>query len=320
MTASIRPPGRVLVTGHRGYIGAVLVPLLLDHSYDVIGVDSDLYAGCDFGAAAPDRVPTLGTDVRDLRPTDLAGVGAVVHLAALSNDPLGDLDPAVTDEINRAASVRLARLARDAGVTRFLFSSSCSNYGAAGDAPVDEDAPLRPADPVRGVQGSRGAGGRPARRQPVQPGLPPERHCVRRLPSPASRPGGQRPHGLGRRHRPGARAERRHAVAPARPRGGHRARVRCDARGAARRGPRPVLQRRRLRENHRVRDLAEIVGRAVPGSRIEYADGAGPDPRSYRVDFAKVGRRGPGLLPRWTVGEGIVQLVRAYRDRRPHAR
>jgi nucleoside-diphosphate-sugar epimerase len=312
VTASIRPPGRVLVTGHRGYIGAVLVPLLLDHSYDVIGVDSDLYAGCDFGAAAPDRVLTLGTDVRDLRPTDLAGVGAVVHLAALSNDPLGDLDPAVTDEINRAASVRLARLARDAGVTRFLFSSSCSNYGAAGDAPVDEDAPLRPLTPyaVSKVAVEREVGrladGRFSPvflRNATAYGVSPRLRLdlvVNDLTAWAVVTGRVRVRSDGTPWRPLVHVEdiaRAFVAMLEAPRAAIHGQ--CFNVGAS-------------AENHRVRDLAEMVGRAVPGSRIEYADGAGPDPRSYRVDFAKVAGTVPAFSPRWTLGEGIIQLVRAF--------
>src|SRR5262245_37591936 len=110
---------RVLVTGHRGYIGAVLTPMLLARGYDVLGVDSDLYRGCDFCVAGPAAGPELAGDVREVAGRDLAGVHAIAHLAALSNDPLGDLDRALTAEINRAASVRLARLAREAGVARF---------------------------------------------------------------------------------------------------------------------------------------------------------------------------------------------------------
>ena len=117
------------------------------------GLDTDLFAGCDFGEPAPE-IPEIRKDMRDLTTADLAGFDAVVHFAALSNDPLGDLDPSLTYDINHLASVRLAELAKEAGVKRFVFSSSCSTYGAAGDAFHDETAPLNPGDPLRGIQGS----------------------------------------------------------------------------------------------------------------------------------------------------------------------
>jgi len=137
---------RVLVTGHLGYIGSVLAPLLVDAGHDVVGLDSDLYRRATFGdPAALPKLPTIARDLRDVEVEDLDGIEAVVHLAALSNDPLGDLDPELTYDINHRATVRLAELAREAGATRFLFSSSCSNYGASGgEALLTEDADLRP--------------------------------------------------------------------------------------------------------------------------------------------------------------------------------
>ena len=139
---------RVLVTGQRGYIGAVLVPIFEAAGHEVVGLDSDLYRGCDFGdPAAVPAVRQVADDLRDVTVDELDGIEAIVHLAALSNDPLSDLDPALTYDINHLASVRLARLGRDAGVRRFLFSSSCSNYGAAGGALLDETSPLRPVTP-----------------------------------------------------------------------------------------------------------------------------------------------------------------------------
>ena len=139
---------RVLVTGHRGYIGAVLVPLFQAAGHEVVGLDSDLYRGCTFGPAdALADVAEIDADLRDVEGDQLDGVEAIVHLAALSNDPLGDLDAELTYDINHLASVRLARLGRETGVRRFLFSSSCSNYGAAGGAMLDETSPLRPVTP-----------------------------------------------------------------------------------------------------------------------------------------------------------------------------
>jgi nucleoside-diphosphate-sugar epimerase len=288
--------------------------MLLHLGHEVVGVDSDLYRGCDFGASAPDRVPTLAADVRDLRPVDLAGVDAVIDLAALSNDPLGDLNPAVTDEINRAASVRLARLARDAGVSRYLFSSSCSNYGAAGDAPVDEGSPLRPLTPyaiskVR-VEGEVGRFAderfsptflRNATAYGVSPRLRLDL-VVNDLAARAVVTGRVRVHSDGTPWRPLVHVE---DIA--------RAFIAILA------APRPAVHNQAFNvgvstENYRVRDLAEMVRAGVPASRVEYAEGGGPDPRSYRVEFGKMARAVPAFVPRWTVSEGIAQLTRAFRD------
>src|SRR5262245_32962285 len=138
---------RVLVTGHHGYIGSVLAPFLAAAGHDVVGLDSELYRGCDFGAD-PHAVRTRLGDVRGRTPADLSGFDAVVHLAALSNDPVGDLDPRLTEDINFEGTLRVARAAREAGVRRFVFASSCSMYGASGtDDALDELAPLRPQTP-----------------------------------------------------------------------------------------------------------------------------------------------------------------------------
>ena len=137
---------RVLVTGHKGYIGAVLVPMLLARGHDVVGLDIDLFRESTFGVPLAD-VPEIDRDVRSVERRDVEGFDAVVHLAALSNDPMGSLDPELTYEINHRASVRLARYAREAGVARFLFSSSCSNYGAAGEEVKSESSALNPLTP-----------------------------------------------------------------------------------------------------------------------------------------------------------------------------
>jgi len=137
---------KILLTGHKGYIGAVAGPVLVSEGHQVIGLDTDLFAGCEFGELSTE-IPEIQKDVRDLTKADLEGFDAVVHLAALSNDPLGDIDPNLTYEINHLASVRLAKVAKAAGVKRFIFSSSCSTYGAAGDVIHDETAPLHPITP-----------------------------------------------------------------------------------------------------------------------------------------------------------------------------
>ncbi|MGC2513464.1 MAG: SDR family oxidoreductase, partial [Terriglobales bacterium] len=137
---------KVLLTGHKGYIGAVAAPILRSAGHEVSGLDTDLFAGCDFGDASP-AIPEVRKDLRDLTRADLEGFDAVVHLAALSNDPLGNLDSQLTYDINHLASVKLAKLAKAAGVKRFVFSSSCSTYGAAGDGFLDESASLNPVTP-----------------------------------------------------------------------------------------------------------------------------------------------------------------------------
>ena len=137
---------KVLLTGHKGYIGSVAGPMLRSAGHEVVGLDSDLFAGCDFGIIASD-IPEISKDLRDIAQKDLEGFDAILHFAALSNDPLGDLDPELTYDINHRASVRLAELAKAAGVKRFVFSSSCSTYGAAGDDLLDETATLNPVTP-----------------------------------------------------------------------------------------------------------------------------------------------------------------------------
>src|SRR5215468_7954597 len=137
---------RIILTGHKGYIGSVAAPLLQEAGHEVVGLDTDLFAGCDFGNPNPE-IPELFRSLRQLSKSDFAGFDAVVHLGALSNDPLGNLDPQLTYDINHHASVHLAELSKAAGVSRYVFSSSCSTYGAAGDNFLDESATLNPVTP-----------------------------------------------------------------------------------------------------------------------------------------------------------------------------
>ena len=315
---------RVLVTGHDGYIGAVMTPLFLEAGHEVVGLDSGLFEECLFGAGgglAP--VPTLRKDLRDVEARDLEGFDAVVHLGGLSNDPLGDLDPELTVRINEEASLRLARRARDAGASRFLFSSSCSTYGAAGDDFLDESAAFNPVTPYG------------ASKVRVEEGL-------RRL----AREGAQE----GARHGAFSPVYLRNATAY-----GVSPRLRLDlvlnnlvawahttgrilmlsdgtpwrpivhvedisrAFLAALEAPRDLVHDQafnvgRTEENYRIRELAEIVAETVPGCRIEYAEGAGPDKRCYRVDCSKIERTLPGFRPRWDARRGAEELYRAYRE------
>jgi nucleoside-diphosphate-sugar epimerase len=304
---------RVLVTGQMGYIGTVMVPMLIAEGHDVVGLDNDLYEQCTFGDGIQD-IPNLKKDIRDIQTSDLDGFDAVVHLAALSNDPLGDLNPQLTSEINHAASVHLARLAKTAGVSRFLFSSSCSTYGAAGQDMVTEEAPFHPVTPygeskvrveqdVAKLADSRFSPTflRNATAYGVSPRLRFDL-VLNNLVAWAFTTGRVLLKSDGTAWRPIvhvqdiSRAFMAALHAPPEL-------VHCQAFNVGLTG-----------ENYRVRELAQIVKETVPGSRIEYASDAGPDKRCYRVDCSKLARTLPEFKPRWNARLGVKQLYTAYQQ------
>jgi nucleoside-diphosphate-sugar epimerase len=302
---------RVLLTGATGYLGTVMAPVLAEAGHDVVGLDSNLFADCVLGPAPADP-PMVTVDLRDVTPGQLAGFDAVIHLAALSNDPLGSLAPQLTYDINYHASVRLARLAKQAGVARFLYASTCSVYGAAGEGLVAEDAPLRPVTPyaeskVRVEEDLRELADDDFSpvflRNATAFGFSPRLRAdivLNNLVCHAVLTGRVLVLSDGTPWRPLVHA-----------------RDIADAFLAALTAPRAAIHARALNvgmedNNVTVAQIAEEVVAAVPGSRLVITGEHGNDPRSYRVDFGAIRAALPGFTCRWTVKDGAVELAEAY--------
>jgi len=302
---------KILVTGHNGYIGTILVPMLQISGHEVVGLDSDLYERCTFGDDMP-KVRAMRKDIRDIEAADLEGFDAVMHLAALSNDPLGNLNPELTYEINHKASVQLAQFAKQAGVPRFLFSSSCSTYGAAGEQMLTEEADFNPVTPYgeskvfveQDVAKLADDGFSPTfLRNATAYGVSPRLRfdiVLNNLVAWAYSTGNVLIKSDGTPWRPIVHIEDI-----------SRAFI------AVLNAPREVIHNQafnvgRNDQNYRISELAEIVKETVPGCRIEYAKDGSPDKRTYRVDFSKITETLPEFKPQWDARRGAQELYETY--------
>jgi nucleoside-diphosphate-sugar epimerase len=307
---------RVLITGHSGYIGSVLAPRLRAAGHEVVGLDSGLFRECLITPAP--TVPTIRKDIRDVEAADLDQIDSVIHLAGLSDDPLGNLNPSLTYEINHLATVRLAKLAKAAGISRFLYASTCSVYGAAGNDYLDERSPVNPLTPyakskLRSEQDlARLADDqfspvflRAATAYGVSPRLRLDL-VLNNLVAWAATTGRVFLRSLGTSWRPLVHVE---DIAQAYITLLHAPRDRVHNQ---------AFNVGRTEENYRIRDVAELVRQVVPDTQIEYADDASPDKRNYRVNCNRIAREVPEYRPHWSVAQGVAEVYRGILEWKLH--
>jgi nucleoside-diphosphate-sugar epimerase len=303
---------KVLVTGSSGYIGTVLVPMLMEKGHEVVGLDTDYYEQCTFSGDIPE-VLTIRKDVRDIKTHDIEGFDAIIHLAGLSNDPLGDYKPELTEDINEKASVRLAKIAKSVGVKRFLFASSCSNYGSAGDNFLTEEASFNPVTPYG--------------RSKVNVEQALEKLADKEFSPTYIR--ASTAYGVSPRLRfdlvtnnltawafTTGRVYLKSDGSPWRP----IVHIEDISRAyiAALQAPRELIHNEGFNvgtttENYQVREIAEMVKNIVPGCEVDFASDAGPDKRNYRVDCNKIASVLHDFKPQWTAHRGIEQLYEEYK-------
>ncbi|MBB65408.1 MAG: NAD-dependent dehydratase [Waddliaceae bacterium] len=304
---------RVLVTGHNGYIGCVLAPMLKEHGCDVVGLDTDFYRTCTYGKN-PSIFPEIVKDIRNVRVEDLKGFEAVIHLAALSNDPLSDLDPPLTYELNHEATIHLAKMAKAAGVRRFIFSSSCSNYGAAGEDWLTEESNLNPITPYghskvlseKDLQKLACDTFHPTyMRSATAYGYSPRLRfdlVLNNLTAWAYTTGNIHLKSKGNSWRPIVHIEDI-----------------SRAFTAALTAPIELIHNEAFNvgiteENFQVRDIAQIVQLNMPDCQITFSADAQEDKRSYRVDFTKIHRALPNYQPQWTAYKGVGELLDSFKE------